>query len=224
MYSRRRSTGPGIGLLILLGAVIGIGFLIYDNLDALPFFNNQPEEAVFEPVSASSVEESAAGEAVTDAVGDGDGIADTDLIPDIPQDTTLFIPSAGIYSQIVQVYLDGNSWDVSGLGINVGHLQGTPQFEEGGNVVLSGHVELADGRTGVFANLDELTIGDVIVVQQNGMEYTYSISEVYNTTPDDLTPLRPTTTNRLTLITCGAYDFFQDSYLERTIVVAELIG
>jgi len=224
MYSRRRSSGPGIGFLILLGVVIGIGFLIYDNLDALPFFNNAPGNAVNAPAAPAADTTTNNETVTTDAVGDNQAVTATEYIPDIPEDTTLFIPSAGIYSQIVQVYLADNSWDVSRLGLNVGHLQGTPQFDEGGNVVLSGHVELADGRKGVFANLDELAIGDVIVVQQNGQEYTYTISEVYNTSPDDLTPLYPSTSSRLTLITCGSYDFFQDSYLERTIVVADLLG
>jgi|GEM_PF-405872 len=232
MYSRRRRSGPGLGIIILLGVIVGVGFLIYENFDRLPFFNNTPEESQFQAVSSSSTGPEASMDNVgSESVGVPQTTENQNLTasgtsnsPDIPQDTTLFIPSAGIYSSIVQVYLDGVSWDVSRLGVNVGHLEGTPWLGQGGNVVLSGHVELSDGRQGVFSNLDELQVGDVIVVQENGQEYTYSITEVYITTPEDLTPLRPSTTNRLTLITCGSYDFFQDAYLERTIVVADLIG
>lgn len=223
MYSRRRRSGPGIGILILLGVIVGVGFLIYENFDRLPFFNNTPEEPQFQAVSSSSVDEVAVDDTQT-TENQTVSTSGTSELPDIPQDTTLFIPSAGIYTSIVQVYLDGVSWDVSRLGVNAGHLEGTPWLGQGGNVVLSGHVELADGRQGVFANIDELKVGDVIVVQQSGQEFTYSIIEVYITTPDDLTPLRPSTTDRLTLITCGSYDFFQDAYLERTIVVADLLG
>jgi sortase (surface protein transpeptidase) len=44
------------------------------------------------------------------------------------------------------------------------------------------------------------------------------------TTPDDLTVLYPTTDERLTLITCDSYDFLQDAYLERMVVIADRIA
>jgi LPXTG-site transpeptidase (sortase) family protein len=145
------------------------------------------------------------------------------FLPEIPEGTSLFIPSAGIYAPVVQAYLDGTSWDVTRLGENVGHLQGTSWIDGPGNVVLSGHVELADGRQGVFSNLDELQINDIIVVVTGENERRYVITQIDSTTPDDLGPIKPTVEDRLTLITCGNYDFFQDAYLERLIVVAEPI-
>jgi LPXTG-site transpeptidase (sortase) family protein len=83
---------------------------------------------------------------------------------------------------------------------------------------------MSDGRPGVFANLGELARDDIIVVTTNGEEHRYIVTDVYSTIPDDLQPLMPTTSDRLTLITCNSYDFFTDSYLERTIVVAERLG
>jgi sortase A len=123
----------------------------------------------------------------------------------------------------VQVYLDGVSWDVTNLGMNVGHLQGTAWLEDAGNIALSGHVELADGRAGVFASLHELKPGDLVVLRQGGSERRYSVTEVKTVQPEDLTPLYPTIEERLTLITCGNYNFFQDTYLERVVVVAQRI-
>jgi LPXTG-site transpeptidase (sortase) family protein len=142
---------------------------------------------------------------------------------ELPDDTTIFVPRAGIFSRVIESYLDGQSWDISQLRTNVGHLEGTSWLDQPGNVVLSGHVEMSDGRPGVFANLSELAIDDLIVLTANGAEHRYIITNVYSTTPTDLQPLMPTTTDRLTLITCESYDFFTDSYLERTIVVAEPI-
>ncbi|MDQ7025726.1 MAG: sortase [Anaerolineae bacterium] len=139
---------------------------------------------------------------------------------EMPDDTTLFIPRAGIFSRVIESYLDGQSWDISQLRTNVGHLEGTSWLDQPGNVVLSGHVEMSDGRPGVFANLEELTNDDIIVLTSNGEEYRYIITETYTTTPNDLQPLMPTATDQLTLITCDSYDFFSDSYLERTIIVA----
>ena len=140
---------------------------------------------------------------------------------ELPDDTTLFVPRAGIFSRVIESYLDGQSWDISQLRTNVGHLEGTAWIDQPGNVVLSGHVEMADGRPGVFANLGELAVDDIIVLMTRGEEHRYIITRVYTTTPNDLQPLMPTTNDQLTLITCDSYDFFTDSYLERTIIVAE---
>lgn len=135
------------------------------------------------------------------------------------------IPAAGINATIIEVYLDGESWDVSELGANAGHLQGTAWMSPvPGNIVLSGHVELRDGRKGIFARIGELNDGDIVILQQDGEERRYVVTEQYNTDPGDLTPVYPTTEDRLTLITCDDYDFFQDSYQERVIVVAKRIS
>jgi LPXTG-site transpeptidase (sortase) family protein len=135
--------------------------------------------------------------------------------------TTMVIPTAGIFAPVIQVYLDGVSWDVSQLGANAGHLQGTPWFDAGGNIGLAGHVEMADGRPGIFAQIDRLKIGDPIEITDRGVLHRYAVRVVKKTSPDDLTVLYPTPTDRLTLITCGAYDFLQDAYQERVVVVAE---
>ena len=55
---------------------------------------------------------------------------------DIPKGTRILIPSVGVSASIVEVYLDGVSWDVSHLGNNVGHLKGTAWLPATGNVVL----------------------------------------------------------------------------------------
>ena len=126
------------------------------------------------------------------------------------------------------MYIDGTigSWNVSRLGNNIGHLEGTSWLPDDGNVVLSGHVELAGGERGIFANLHELTVGERVVIQHDGVDYHYDIVSVGITEPTDLAPLYPTNDgiNRLTLITCGSYDFLSNSYLERVIVVAEQVS
>ncbi len=138
--------------------------------------------------------------------------------------SAVFIPTVGVHAPIIETYLDGASWDVTHLGTNAGHLQGTAWFDQPGNVVLAGHVEMADGRRGVFARIGEVSVGDPIIVQQGDDERHYVVRAVQTTTPDDLSVLYPTPDDQLTLITCDAYDFFQDAYLERTVVVAERIA
>ncbi len=140
--------------------------------------------------------------------------------PDIPTDTALYIPSLSLYTPIIQVYLDGVSWDIRNLGRNTGHLQGTPLPGESGNIVLSAHVEMADGSQGPFAPIKGMKPGDIIEVTMKGRLWRYQVSEMHVTSPDDLSPVLSTGDNRLTLITCGSYDFFSNSYPDRYVVVA----
>ncbi len=137
----------------------------------------------------------------------------------------IIIPAVAINAPIIQVYLGGSSWDVSALGLNVGHLQGTTWLTGmPGNIVLSGHVEMRDGRRGVFAELGNVEVGALVILQQNGEERRYQVTEIASVAPTDLDPVRPTTTERLTLITCDDYNFFSDAYATRTIIIAEPIG
>jgi LPXTG-site transpeptidase (sortase) family protein len=90
--------------------------------------------------------------------------------------------------------------------------------------VLAGHVEMSDGRKGIFAELDRLQIGDPITITQDDNEHTYQVTQKFTTTPDDMTVVYPTTSHRLTLITCSAYDFLSNNYGERFVVIAERVG
>ncbi len=217
---QRRQSNLRLLPLIIVGLVAGIVFVLLDNPSA-PTVDTSPSpdntESAIEPTADSQVVEA------TNAVP----TVNAPFAPDIPVDTALFIPSAGILSPIQRVYIDGTigSWNVSRLGNNIGHLEGTSWLPDDGNVVLSGHVELAGGDRGIFANLHELNIGERVVIQHEGMDYHYDIVSVGITEPTDLTPLYPTNDgiNRLTLITCGDYDFLSNSYLERVIVVAEQV-
>ncbi len=138
-----------------------------------------------------------------------------------PDPMTIVVPTAGINTNIVQVYLNGVSWDVSRLGYNAGHLQGTAEFGAKGNFVLAGHVEMADGRPGVFASLNEIGVGDPLVLGKGKSTRRYIVRAVTTVEPDDLSVLYPTTTDQLTLITCGDYDFWQNVYRERLVVIAD---
>ena len=236
---RLRFGKPSLFIIMFLGLIAGVVFVVLNSSDPAADPNTVQAPAT---VSEGASE---AGDAVAQqptAVPDGldvapvDGVAqqqpdtaaDTSSpentranLPEIPTDTEIFIPTAGVNSQVVQAYLSGNSWDVSQIRANVGHLQGTSWLGQNGNIVLSGHVERADGSAGVFANLDLVEVDDPIQLMVNGERRVYIVTEIRTTTPDDLSPIMPTRSERLTLITCGAYDFFQDAYLERLIIVAE---
>ncbi|HRF94805.1 MAG TPA: hypothetical protein PLZ51_06420, partial [Aggregatilineales bacterium] len=141
MY-RRRSQTPfrTILSLILLGMLGGIAFLVYDGLRNTPA-SQSPTQNIIPTTQPTS-----------------ESIVQSTPIPDQPLPTatsaphtvSLVIPSLAINAPIIDVYLVDGIWDVSVLGANVGHLQGTARVGEEGNTVLSGHVELRDGTKGVF--------------------------------------------------------------------------
>lgn len=215
-YHRKQNNAlSGLFQTMVLGIVVGLIFFFLDNgqptqvsavdrVEEIPAAETPPPQAA----STSAPQQPAA--VVT---------------PEAPlARTTVFIPTVGVHSSIIEAYLDGTSWDVTHLGTNAGHLQGTAWLDQPGNIVLAGHIELSDGRRGIFARIGEVSIGDPIILQQGDDERHYIVRAVERTTPDDLSVLYPSNDDQLTLITCNAYDFFQDAYLERTVVIAERIA
>lgn len=219
MYQRRRRFS--IVQVILIGVLVGIMFLAYDYWRAEPEADQPPTEQVTAVPTAIVSGDDPATNPPTASTG-------TSLVSNnynAIDDASIFIPAAGIAAPIIRVYLDGVSWNVDNLGENVGHLEGTTWMGSGpGNIVLSGHVEMRDGGAGIFATIGDLSTGDLIVITEGDVEQNYTVTEVYSVAPDDLSPVYPSTTDRLTLITCDSYDFFQNAYTERIIVVAERIG
>ena len=123
---------------------------------------------------------------------------------------TLNIPSADLEVSIYQG--EGNEQ----LRKGVGHYVGSLLPGEGGNVVLSGHRETA------FYALKDLEVGDKVYVETDYGTYEYEVSDIYITTPDDVSATMPTDTEKLTMYTC--YPFIKYGPTpERYIVVSDFI-
>lgn len=212
MYRPRRRLP--LTALLIIGVLSGLVVALYLTLTA-----PQPDPTPALPTSAQVANQPT----LMPTTSEAQPTPTTVALRDIPEGTRLLIPSAGVLADIVRVYVVDGSWNVSQLGDNVGHLQGTSWVSDGGNTVLSGHVEMSDGRLGVFARLNQVNIGDFVQVQTPSGSFLYNVVSVRTTTPDDLTPVYPTLKPTLTLITCGSYDFLSDAYRERFIVVAELV-
>lgn len=94
-----------------------------------------------------------------------------------------------------------------------------------GNTVIFGHSVLPQffnpaNYLTIFSTLHTLRPGDTIEVAADGATYTYKISEMYETAPDDLSPLAQTYNGRyLTLITCTP----PGTYLRRLIIKAYIL-
>ncbi|MBL8161270.1 MAG: sortase [Anaerolineae bacterium] len=205
-YQSRGSSGSCLTQIILLGIIIGMGFLLFDRWRT-PSAAPQTVPTQVQPVT---IEPTVISEPASSAP------TATPI-----QEARVLIPTAGVNALVVNVYLDSESWDVSQLGGNAGHLQGTAWFDTPGNIALAGHAEMADGSAGIFARIEQLRLGDPIILTLGDRQQRYSVTDVRRTAPDDLTPLYPTTSDQVTLITCDGYNFLQNAYQERIVVVAE---
>lgn len=218
---RVRLSKPPLSLMIVIAALVGVIFYFYDNRQMVA-----PTQAT--PISAQRTVASTAVIVPPTPTNTNTSIASTRFIQaqrqELPEDVSIFVPAVGIISDVIQAYFDGSSWDVSQLRSRVGHLEGTPWVTQPGNVVMSGHVELANGLPGIFSQLNTIEIGDVINIESDGALYIYVVVETYSTVPTDTSLIKPTAEDRLTLITCGSYNIISNAYDERFIVIAERVN
>ena len=138
-------------------------------------------------------------------------------------DQTMYRPLIG--KQFATLSIDAVSLDVpifqgesaAELRQGAGHYVLSLLPGEGGNVVLSGHRETA------FYPLKDVEIGDLVVVETEYGQYQYEVSDIYVTTPDDITPTEPTETEKLTMYTC--YPFIKwGPTPQRYVVVADFVS
>lgn len=114
----------------------------------------------------------------------------------------LRIPDFG--DDYVMPILDGVDMDTLDKGV-VGHFQNGTEVGQVGNYALAGH-RITHGEP--FANLPDLVIGDKIIVEKDGHEYTYTvIRDPYEVENDNVWVVEnPDHGNErlITLITCAS--------------------
>lgn len=200
-YSSFKRTARRISLTIMLGILIGM--MLWIHYYWLPEYSTPASEA---PVNQDTILSEAASETIGESLP-----------------ARIVIPAVQVSAQIVPTLLTDAGWEVANLGNNVGHLEKTPALHESGNIVLAGHIEHGDGSRGVFADLKNLVINDVVIVLQGENERHYQVSAVKTVAFDDLSVLYPTGEDQITLITCAGYDFLSATYRQRVVVVARRI-
>ncbi|GIP34189.1 hypothetical protein J2TS4_33990 [Paenibacillus sp. J2TS4] len=81
------------------------------------------------------------------------------------------------------------------------HMEETSPFGEIGNAAVAAHRVRKKGR--LFNRLDELSVGDDIIVNQQGEQYLYTVFNVSRVEPTDVSVLNRNDQDKiLTLITC----------------------
>jgi len=88
----------------------------------------------------------------------------------------------------------------------VAHLAGTPLPGEKGNSVIFGHSSFYRNAPGayktIFRNLNQLELGDKILVLVDSKALLFKVIEKRVVNPNDLSVLHQTKDSRLTLMTC----------------------
>ena len=97
-----------------------------------------------------------------------------------------------------------------------GHLDDTPAPGAPGNSVIAAH------RDTFFRHLGDLGRGDDIFVRRAGHAYHYVVKRKAIVQPNDVTVVKPSPQNRLTLITCYPA-YYIGPAPQRLVVIAERI-
>jgi sortase A len=90
--------------------------------------------------------------------------------------------------------------DQEQLALGPGHMEETAWPGEFGNMVVSGH-RVTHSRP--FFRLDELKVGDPIIIYTKSQKFTYHVIEKKVVKPTNLNVIKPTRNRILTLTTCN---------------------
>ena len=83
----------------------------------------------------------------------------------------------------------------------IGHLPGTSEIGQPGNCALAGHRSYTFGH--FFNRLNELVVGDEILISTKELKYRYKVYQILEVKPDDVSVLKGSKDESiLTLITC----------------------
>ena len=149
--------------------------------------------------------------------------------PATQQPALLRIPSFDVSSEVIRVGQDASGGVVVPEDISVtGWYDGSSWIDAPfGSIVLVGHRDSAVDGAGALYGIEELQIGDSIVLAgQDGQPHRFRVREIksvektrFSSIVEDV--FRPDSPYRLTLITCGgAFDESEGSYLSNIIVTA----
>lgn len=94
----------------------------------------------------------------------------------------------------------GEGTDMDTLRYAVGHFKGTALPGQKGNFALAGHRSYTYGQ--YFNRLDELKIGDEIIVETVKGDYKYKIYNIKIVLPEQVEVLNSTKDATMTLVTC----------------------
>jgi LPXTG-site transpeptidase (sortase) family protein len=155
------------------------------------------------------------------------GLTRQDVLPTPTVDMSvparmITFPAASMSAPVIPAGRVQGTWETRHLGDSVGHLVGTSWLDDpGGNIVLAGHVESSTGAPGPFAYLFEAKVGDLVILRDGAREEDYRVTAIKRVGPYDVSYVAQDGHQRVTMITCTDWDYEQQIYLGRLVVIAE---
>lgn len=137
--------------------------------------------------------------------------------------TRLVIPKLNLDAPVLFSPVENGTWKVDHLGQAVGHLEATAPPGSESNIVLAGHVTLATGEYGPFANLSQLAPGDLVIVYEADQKFFYVIENSQTVDRNSVGVTYPSNTGQITLVTCINWNNEAGRYNDRLIVRGRLI-
>ncbi|HEY2593341.1 MAG TPA: sortase [Chloroflexota bacterium] len=178
-----------------------------------------PQESATYELHVTSTKEGTTAPAITVLASSGDNIGEIDqpstfAPPPRPGPVmAIDIPRLKLHSGVLQV-----GWEPPAFA--VGQIEDTANVSQG-NTVLVGHLTGLSGN--VFADLDQLKLGDEITATSRGLPYKFVVSQTFEGANTDASPIDPEDDPRLTLMTCaGVWNPITHDYSKRLWVIAEL--
>lgn len=213
-------------LVLEIGALLSLTAVLIFSLFNLKSLNEEYAQASQVPLPATTTPTPLAGGILPDehAPPDKPGGVPSHLrdlvggasLPSVPfptpgpeAPTRIVVPAIGVDALVVE----GDSWEQLKLG--VGHRLNTANPGERGNMVLSAHNDIYGE---IFRDLDDLELGDEVIVYDGKQPYHYTVTAKKIVEPTEVSVLAPTTQPVVTLISC--YPYMVDTH--RIVVVAEL--
>ncbi|HPH94234.1 MAG TPA: class D sortase [Anaerolineaceae bacterium] len=226
---QRMKLWDGLLLLVEVAAVIGIVLVLLSGVSMLGEINQEAISAwqmpTLTPTPIISAVVLPSGHSIS-AV-DGKATFNNDEIPEhlrplvqaqaeipiptpgVEQATRIQIPAISVYAPVVQ----GDGWEQLRRG--VGQHIGSANPGQKGNLVLSAHNDIYGE---IFRDLDQLKVGDQVIIYTQQKQYTYIVSNSQVVMPTQVDVMAPSSNATLTLISC--YPRLVDN--RRIVISAEL--
>jgi sortase A len=220
----------GFLLTVEILAVVGLIFVLFNGLDILQELNREVALALEQPTLTPTplIKAVILPSGHTPPDSPGGSRPNFEEIPEHLQPVVqsygeIPIPTQGpqhaIRLQIPKINQDvpvveGDGWEQLKKG--VGHQINSANPGEAGNVVLSAHNDI---HGEIFRDLDQLEIGDLVVLFSERQSYTYVVEDVLIVEPTQVEYLESTGASITTLISC--YPYLVDN--KRIVVIANLL-
>jgi LPXTG-site transpeptidase (sortase) family protein len=138
--------------------------------------------------------------------------------------TRLVIPKINLDLPVLLAPFDQSTWRVDHLEQAIGQLEGTSPPGGNSNIVLAGHVTLDWNVSGPFAQLSQLSPGDLVLVYERDQGYLYQIDTLDTVDHTNVEVTYPSDSGEITLITCTTWNDAEGRYVDRLVVKGRLVG